>query len=931
MPAPTTLANVSICSRPAAAAAGTDVLETTAHDDPIGAAGGGSGNGEGGVAGTNAPTGTSTSGSSPRAGQASGAAESGVGGSTRSAPPPLPLPDELNYRSPATVPTLCYNSALKTMEWTTKLLFQTQLQPQPHAANAHHSESSNAVGSSGGGGSGGGAANGSSSVAAHSLGRARMREPVESGVALYSPAEAIDFALLAFPRCTFVFYFAEYATTSSSCYDVVIRPANHNAFIHRSAQVTTMSRFHDKGILSRVASKPPPAETRGATEARNSILMSNAGSTTEFPTHSETAIPAPGDGKATAAANPMLATHPFGSSNSSRNRSHGGQRLTGKQLTRALSEDNVARFNDLHDELWVPVTSGLRRAKLSLEDAECLIIVADPTLINAPFTALLPSPDHCLPGDPQEPLGLQVATLVTPSLSHLVHHGLTRRDGRDDHFAPLTATSLPAGMRGRSLHAHAHHRHRFHSPSHARGTVVNTILLSDNDNDTYGNGEGRRKTTNTSPLPPLVAASLASGDRPPGGSHPVAHVGANEAQRSSRSASVVLTSANTAAEGLGSSGRLTQSQSKQTPPEADDVELPVDPFADLLAHHDRRRTAATAAVALGDGFDEELASGDSSSSYSFAASSSVSGDVLEVSGHEPSAKEAAEAEERSSAPDHGGTRCSRSDRAATRGHTRRDDDSARDSEDSEDEEGVFGANWVIHRGCTRKEFFRSFRDPNSRIVMVLSAPVNGMTHVADGFVGLQDLCTYFQRQSTSAPSAHSGSATSSNHTSPARRRSAVIPGSSVASLSGTASPRRGSTGGAALINPSSGGGDVHGPSQEPQRQPPSLVSSLAHLDLLVSAVDRGAAPVATELSFAASACLQLGCPRVLRVDSITGTSLSREHKEFIMLYLRNVEKVRRWHMAFPYALALRMTMTTAVREKGWPATVWGAFTLVGAP
>lgn len=66
----------------------------------------------------------------------------------------------------------------------------------------------------------------------------------------FSPAEAIDFALISHPRSTFVFYFAEYVTSTSSSYDVVIRPAHQHQFIHRTALVTSLHKYHQLPNIS---------------------------------------------------------------------------------------------------------------------------------------------------------------------------------------------------------------------------------------------------------------------------------------------------------------------------------------------------------------------------------------------------------------------------------------------------------------------------------------------------------------------------------------------------------------------------------------------------------------------------------------------------------------------------------------------------------
>eukprot|EP00796_Vickermania_ingenoplastis_P004457 gene4457-3252_t len=148
------LANVSLCNRPAAAARGTDVLEMQRTE------------------------------------------ESRKGDAAKVAPgtkeDDQPKPSEA---ARAMVPTRHCQSAVETIEWCTQLLVQ------------------------------------------------RRRHGVVPSP--YSPAEAVDLALMTHPNCTFIFFFAEFTTSSSGSYDIIIRPCRSSYFITKSAQLTSLQPYKE--------------------------------------------------------------------------------------------------------------------------------------------------------------------------------------------------------------------------------------------------------------------------------------------------------------------------------------------------------------------------------------------------------------------------------------------------------------------------------------------------------------------------------------------------------------------------------------------------------------------------------------------------------------------------------------------------------------
>lgn len=379
-PSQSTLAKVSMCNRPAAAAAGTDVLEAP-EGSPQAA--------DGVSPATCSPVGSGTAVSCLATPMASGSAggrgeSSDVASHRRCKDPAVPVspPPGDEYQPPAKVSTVCYHNAMETMEWAIKLL----LQPQgPLIA-------------------------GSSAAATAAQLLAKL------SFIPYSPAEAVNLALLAHPRCTFVFFFAEYATASSSCYDVVIRPANGAFFIHRSAQVTTLQSYHAKHVLQNVRAQV----FRAASTASVASASGTRG------------VAAPAERSSSAVvASAEQSAHPFAACSSALD--FGKESLptsvsTGTSMELALVEETRDRLKDLYDELWGPVCVGMTRAGLSLTACEALFVVADSTLMHVPFSALLPINDGMMLPErgSATPLGAQVTLTVTPSLTHLVMHSVSR-------------------------------------------------------------------------------------------------------------------------------------------------------------------------------------------------------------------------------------------------------------------------------------------------------------------------------------------------------------------------------------------------------------------------------------------------------------------------------------------------------------------------
>ncbi|CCW63149.1 unnamed protein product [Phytomonas sp. EM1] len=346
-----TSTNVSMCSRLAAAMAGTDVLNAIPGPD-----------GHGGI-----PTGKPTTSSG-------GGARSTGAFLTPLLPEVFSNPAEQRRARPSTVSTLCYYLALQTMEWMTGLLCGACMFP--------HCRS----------------------------------------VIPYSPAERVDLALLTHPRCVFVFFFAEYVTESSSSYDVIIRPANHVHFMHRYAQVTTLKEYCDKKLLTRVAKK---AAKQVATGTDGSLTSTLDRTTKTVPLNLTTELLS---GEIPSRMESMGCTNKKSSAACESIIGGNASGVSPAILERVLEDETRTQLEYLYDELWRPVQSSFHRTNLKLSDAECLIIVADPSLWRVPFHALLPNPENLFPGESSEPLGQQVTLVVTPSVAHLVQYGVSRRE-----------------------------------------------------------------------------------------------------------------------------------------------------------------------------------------------------------------------------------------------------------------------------------------------------------------------------------------------------------------------------------------------------------------------------------------------------------------------------------------------------------------------
>ncbi|CCW66241.1 unnamed protein product [Phytomonas sp. Hart1] len=612
-----TSTNVSMCSRPAAAMAGTDALN--------------------GVGSSDAHSNVTACVKPP--------------GKTHTAcmTNTTPLMSEVLHnhveccnKRPSKVSTLCYRMALQIMEWATRLI------------------------------------HGSCTI------------PHCRYVIPYSPAEGVDLALLTHPRCVFVFFFAEYVTESSAAYNVIIRPANHVHFMHRYAQVTTLKEYCNKKLLSGVVKKaakqaaigtdPMFAYTLDTTKKAIPQSLTLELPSGEIPSKTESVGSLNRKNSAMCEASTGSASF-----------------LSSTIVEHVLECEIRTQLKYLYDELWRPVQSSFRRANLNLSDAECLIIVADPSLLRVPFHALLPNSDDLFPGERNEPLGQQATLVVTPSVTHLVQFGVSRREN-DRATPPLTIAALNHKQKKIIFLPEEEAR------ANNRNINLNTVNLGESEPALHGT--------------PSVTSPQAASDTTPNG------------------------------------GVRNSTQEISNEP---DVE---DPFAPLRS-------------------------------------------------------------------------C-----------------------------------WSIHAGCTRKELLNAFADPQNHVIMALNSPVDDRLKVADGVIGLRDLAS-----------------------------------------------ARGQETGEGETSCCSGACTAHG---------------LDHLELLVIAVDRGVSTSETEPVGALSLCLELRCTRVLLLNIITGTSINSMHKEFLVLYLKHLDLVRRYDLKFPYALALRMTLRKAI-EKEWPVKLWGAFTLVGAP
>lgn len=336
VPPPTSLANVSICSRPAAAAAGTDVLEL-----PVDASRSASEH-----ATLSGPSTTSSPlmGSSPR-----GAAFQGGPAATASGGDDDGVPE----RKPSTVRTTYFRGAIEMIETAAQLLL--------------------------------------------------VPRSVRHIVIPYSPAEAVDFALLAYPQSLFVFYFAEYTTEYGAQCDVVVRPPRAAGFMKLRAQIS-LQEYHNKDAMSALLASTS-AEFSITGEHGNAAETAGAASSSTHPFGTVMARAATGS----AAASPPL-------SNS-----------TPDMLRAALEEETSTCLRNLYVDAWQPIADRMRREHINYQDAEELIIMPDVSLMHLPFAGFLPSPNY---GDEEAPLGEQFTLIVTPCLTHFVHHGMTHQPQR---------------------------------------------------------------------------------------------------------------------------------------------------------------------------------------------------------------------------------------------------------------------------------------------------------------------------------------------------------------------------------------------------------------------------------------------------------------------------------------------------------------------
>ncbi|KPA81192.1 hypothetical protein ABB37_04530 [Leptomonas pyrrhocoris] len=365
IPPPTALANVSICSRPAAAAAGTDVLEMPVDagrsaSEPTSAVG---------SSGTGSPL---VPGSGVRGiGFADGRDSAGVAAGTLAH---QDGEDNQHERKPATVRTTYYRGAIEMMEAAVQLLL--------------------------------------------------VPRSVSRLVIPYSPAEAIDFVLLAHPHSLFVFYFAEYTTEYGAQCDVVIRPPGRAGFLKLRTQVS-LKEYHSKDVVNSLltnlsaeasladrAIAPPPS---AGGYNHNNV---DPGAATSHPFGGAVA-------KAAAAA--------AGSSNASASASPTLNNVRPDALRTALDDETRSCLFNLHADAWQPIIDRMRREHVSYEDAETLIIMPDIALLHLPFAGLMPSPHY---GGEDAPLGEQFTLIVTPSLTHFVYHGMTAQHDQSDALDP---------------------------------------------------------------------------------------------------------------------------------------------------------------------------------------------------------------------------------------------------------------------------------------------------------------------------------------------------------------------------------------------------------------------------------------------------------------------------------------------------------------
>ncbi|KAH9578327.1 hypothetical protein LSM04_002459 [Trypanosoma melophagium] len=200
-----------------------------------------------------------------------------------------------------------------------------------------------------------------------------------------SPAEAVDLTLLSFPHCTFVFYFAEFSTQ----YTVIIRPADRSFFIKRSVQAYGLSDYHTK--------KEPQPSVKTTTSGRTSPPRF-------VPTQTDM-----NSSKIPLSFNPITRKHHANSVDMSQ----AIQESNAEWI--AVNDSLLQSLHDLHADLWAPVHNSMRMAKCSYNEAECFILVVDPTLLHVPFPALQDS----TPGS--DPLGQQFTMVVTPTLAQFLY------------------------------------------------------------------------------------------------------------------------------------------------------------------------------------------------------------------------------------------------------------------------------------------------------------------------------------------------------------------------------------------------------------------------------------------------------------------------------------------------------------------------------
>ncbi|KAG5469430.1 hypothetical protein LSCM1_02650 [Leishmania martiniquensis] len=332
VPPPTSLANVSICSRPAAAASGTDVLELPVNANCAASE----------HTNFSGPSSTSSPliSSSPRRAAFKAGAPVIAGGIDG---------DGAQERKPSTLRTTYFRGAIETIETAAQLLL--------------------------------------------------VPRSVRHIVIPYSPAEAVDFALLAHPKSLFVFYFAEYTTEYGAQCDVVVRPPHTAGFIKLRTQIS-LQKYHSKDAMSTLLAS---TSTEISMAAVHSIASETAGAG-------------------------LPSAHPFGTAmarvtTGSSTLSAPLSNTTVEALRIVLDEETSTCLRNLYADAWQPIADRMRREHVTYQDAETLIIVPDISLMQLPFAGFLPSPNY---GDEDSPLGEQFTLIVAPSLTHFVHYGMTR-------------------------------------------------------------------------------------------------------------------------------------------------------------------------------------------------------------------------------------------------------------------------------------------------------------------------------------------------------------------------------------------------------------------------------------------------------------------------------------------------------------------------